>query len=208
MSQPRTFIKRFYLDKIFNRSTQDNSNHWVGTTLKAFRVIATNNENFELDITADPDSGSIQGIPLGEVRLHNYTTIAKNAVVENKTIQADVWVDILFSVEDELVWTGAKSSENEKVIVTEGSNHSSARKDINNVVSVLVPANDERVVATIQHKSGGSIWIGNPLELEGGDYQNICVEITPGQTFTWKNAGALNAICESEAVLAVLEETI
>ena len=208
-SKIRTFVKRFYLDKVFTRATTDSSNHWVGSTLKAFRVIATNNENFKLSIVADPDKGGmIEGIPLGEVRLHNYSQIANDAVLENKVIQAGVWVDVLFSVEDELVWTGGGASSENSVSVIEGANHFSEKKEVTNAVSQILPASDERIKASIQNKIGGSIWVGNPNELNDPEWKNICHELKMGEVLEWRNKGSLHARSDSSAIVSIMQEVM
>lgn len=205
-SKIRTFTKRFYLDEIFTRGTTDSSNHWVGSTLKAFRVIATNNEDFQLSIVADPDKGGlIEGIPLREVRLHNYSQIANDAVLENKVIQTGVWVEILFSVEDDLVWTGSGGGGGASSGAS--SNYSSSKKQAMPSVAVeLFSANDERLGGSIQHKSGGSIWVGNPSELNDPDFKNICHELKSGESMEWKNSASLFGKSDSVVILSVMEE--
>lgn len=210
MALPRTFTKKIYLDKIFNRATSEDSNHWIGTTLKAYRVLSTNNKAFDLSIVADPENGSIKGIPMGKVRLHNYESTVKNAVLENLVEQAGVWVEILFSVEDTLVWTG-DDSEQPSTVVSEGSNHNSQKITMPiNTVTELIPADDSRALATLQAKTGGGFWIGNPTELNDADWKNICkyVPLASLDNFEWRNAGALNGKFDSGAdqVFSLMQE--
>lgn len=208
MRKPRTFLKRIFLDNVFNRSSEG-SNHWVGSTIKAFRVINTNNDNFKLTIVADPFNGSIEGIPLSEVRLHNYSTIANDAVLENSEIQAGVWVDILFSIEDELVWTGNKETGGSYVAITEGNNHFSQKIVMpSNTIQEIIPASDERIVTTIQAKNAVRLYIGNPSELGLADYQEVCmaIDLDVNDTFVWKNSASLSAIALSPCTLSVFSE--
>ena len=210
MSTQRTFVKRIMLDSTFSRSTQQgSSNHWVETTVKAYRVIATNNEGFKLDIVADPFSGSVQGIPMNFVRLHNYTTLAKTAVLENKIPQAGVWVDILFSVEDNLIWSDERTVLT-AVSINEGSLHSSSVANIDvSGDSVIFNAKSSRLLGTFQNKGPGSVWVGNPTaaELKNPDYQNICEEIPVGGVFSFKNKAQLCGRSESGVVkLSVRDE--
>lgn len=209
-SKIRTFIKTVYLDVLFNRKTQDFSSHWAGTTVKGYKVLATNNEAFQLTFTADPDDGAIEGIPLNEMRVHNFNQLANNAVFENSVVQAGVFVKVLISVEDPIIDTSSKSSGGSTVIVSEGNNHSSVRVDVpNNTTTVLATADDHRSVANIQLKSGGTFWVGNPSELADPDYKNICQQVTlnVGEILQYKNVAALNCKTDSGAlVFSVFKE--
>jgi hypothetical protein len=210
MSKPRTFTKRIYLDAAFNRSTTDKSDHWAGTTVKAYRVLYTNNEAFELDIVADPDNGSIKGIPMGYQRIHNYQTPAKNAVFENSVAQPGVYVDVLISVEDELVWTQERVTENE-VIINEGSSHSSSKITVPTATAIQIFAADQdRKMGVLQNKSLNPIYVGNDSasELQHADWKDICEEVAPNASFVWKNKGSLSARADAgAAVVSVRTET-
>lgn len=203
----RTFTKIIALDNVFSRNSTANQNHWAGTTVKGYRVLSTNDENFQLDIVADPIDGSIQGLPLNDVRLHNYTRIAKSAVFENFVAQPGVWVKILISVEDPLIYTGEKKTSGSFVSLTEGSLNNNAAKNVTTTDSVIIPANSTRKSAYVQHKSGNSLWVGNPVDLQDVNYKNICIEVKPGETFIWRNSGALSAKTDAgTTVVAVMQE--
>lgn len=102
MALPRFFTKRIKLDSTFSRKMTDVTTHWVGSSFKAFAVIGSNSDNFELSLVPDPVNGSIQGIPLRFGYFHNFATIPNNAVFENSIAQSNVYVDVLFSTEDAL----------------------------------------------------------------------------------------------------------
>lgn len=207
----RTFLKRIYLDTLFSRSSEG-SNHWVGSTVKGFRVIGSNNAAFDLSIVADPDNGAIQGLPLKYVKVHNYAVIANSAVFENKIVQSGVYVDVLISVQDDLIYTGEDKTAGNAVTVSEGTNHSSVRVDLPlNIPTLILPADDQRVISVLQMKSGAQFWIGNPTagELNNADYKNICQGLTlaAGDFFEWRNAGALYAKTDvSACIFSLIKE--
>lgn len=203
---PRVFYKTVYLDQIFSRNIQI-GNHWIGSTFRAWKVVGTNNENFKLRIVPDGKTGAVEGYELEDTPIHNLTDIANEGVFENDQVQAGVWVRIMFTTEDSLIYAGSKSGGG--VISTiDGTNFSSERVDVQTVVTEIIPANDKRVKASIQHKMGGSFWVGNPSELNDPDFKNICHEVRAGESLEWKNFASLSAKGDAVVILSVVQEVI
>lgn len=206
MSKPRFFRKTFDLSEVFTRS-QQNGHHWAGSTVRACKVISTNNEGFQLDFVPDPYEGHIQGIPLGEIRTHNLETIAQNAVFENHVAQPGVKVTVLFTTEDKL--DGSQKPDQASLFIqSEGTSYTMVRKNSSDLVSELIPANDNRAMGSLQHKSGSPVWVGKPADLADADFKNICYEIKSGEIFEWRNNGSLSGKCDTgmTAVFSLTEE--
>ncbi len=209
MSQSRFFTKRFYLDSPFSRSTGQASDHYVGSPIKAFAVTGTNNAGFNASIVLDASVGHVQGIALYDGFYQNFKTKPNSVYIENKIAQPGVWIDILFSLEDELNLGAIKQQSKSFTIPYEGTAFTMAKVTVTSVVAEIVPSNDQRSVAVLQHKSGDIIWIGSPTDLANADYQNICYKVSPGETFIWKNAASLSAkTAAGSSVFSLTQETL
>lgn len=194
MTIPRFYRKRIYLDTKFNRKTQDTKDHWVGSSFKAFAVIGSSDSNFELTLTPDPVSNSVEGFPLREGVWHNFTTLPKDACFENATVQAGLWVDVLISTEDSLTSGKIESSLVSQSIAWDGSTSPQLKVTVGSVTSEICDADDERTYSHFQYKSGSDrIYIGTAAELADADYTNICHHILPGDDFEHRGTGALSA---------------
>jgi hypothetical protein len=156
-------------------------------------VVGTNNAGFSAKIVPDPDAGHIQGIPLYDGYYQNFQTKPNQVLIENLTAQPGVWIEILFSLEDELNLGAIKQASKSFVIPYEGTSFTMNKAVATAVTSEIIPSNDLRSIAILQHKSGNSVWIGKPADLAAADYQELCYEVKPGETFLWKNAASLNA---------------
>lgn len=192
MSQARFFTKRFYLDQPFNRSTGQGSDHFIGSPIKGFAVLGTNNAGFLASIVLDPSVGHIQGIPLYDGYYQNFKTKPNTVVIENKTAQAGVYIDMMFSLEDEITLGAIKTQSKAFTVPYEGTSFTMSKVTATAVTSELIPSNDLRSIAILQHKSGNSVWLGKPADLAAVDYQELCYEVKPGETFLWKNAASLS----------------
>ena len=189
------FTQRFYLDTPTNRYTKRGGENFVGP-FRSFWVSKTNSSNFECDLVINPIEESGRGIPL---RLNQCQAIADKAVgacVEFTTAQPGVWIDITFAQDDVLSVGSVVVDASGIVTISEGVNHNSVRVDLpNNAITEIIPADSNGALRSLQCKSGGVFWIGNPAELANADYKNICHKVTLAidEIFQWRNTGALNA---------------
>ncbi len=207
MANARFFTKTFYLDNKFSRSSANGeSDNWIRSPIKAFAVVGTNNSGFQADIVPDPDGGHVNGIPLYDGFYQNFQNKPSQVLIENKTAQPGVWIKILFSLNDELNLGAIKSASKNFVIPYEGTSVTMLKRTVTAVVAELIPANELRTIAVIQHKSGTSIWVGSPVDLAEADYQNICFEIKAGENFIWKNSASLNAKTASGSTIFSLTQ--
>jgi len=71
--------------------------------------------------------------------------------------------------------------------------------------TIIAPASASRVVATIQNKTGGDIFVGDSTVTDAGATEGIL--IADGEKFQWKNAAALYAYSVSGGKVNRLEET-
>lgn len=199
MSTPRFFTKTLKLDEVFTRS-QQNGHHWAGSTVRAVKVIETNNENFKLDFVPDPFEGHIEGLPLGDIRTHNLETTAQNAVFENKISQPDVWVTVLFTTEDRLDGTSAnKSGGGSEALIVGGSTFDNDKFEVSPAGLMLLNADDNRASATIYNQSEASVYIGTEAKINAADFADRCIKIAPGKSLKWDLPDALFARTDAAA---------
>jgi hypothetical protein len=193
MGAPRFFRKTIKLDQLFDRNGASDGNHWVGSTFKAFAIIGTNDASFKLELVPDPTNGYVRGLPLYDGFFHNFVSIPADAVFENKVVQPGVEVEVLFSIEDELNLGTVRSQRGATTYNSEGSTAPQERIDIDGTIQEHIPANDARVVARLQYKSGtGTVYAGTPAELADPDFANICEQLDPGDDYEHWGSGAVN----------------
>lgn len=213
MSQ-KFFTQRFYLDTPVNRYTQRGGAHFVGP-FRSFWVSDAKDSSFKCDIVINPTDEQGRGMPL---RLNQCQAIGKGeedkaqgGCIEFDLAQPGKWIEITFAQDDVIQVGSVAISINGKVEISEGSSHASIRKDVlNNTTTELIPASDQRVLAVLQLKSGGTFWIGTPTELANADYKNICrqISLSPLDTFEWRNSSALNVKTDSGALIFSLMQEI
>lgn len=208
MSQ-KFFTRKFFLDSPIDRYTNRGGDHYIGP-FTSFWVSNTNNSKFQADIVINPREDRSKGLPLRLNQCQSIEGKANEACIEFSTAQAGTWIEITFSQDDRISVGSVVVDSSGKSSISEGSNHSSSKKTVSTVTAELLPAKDNRAVATLQYKSGGSIWIGNPTELSDPDYKNICTEINSSNSpFEWRNSGALFAKTDAGTVIfSCMEEVV
>jgi hypothetical protein len=190
LDKNRFFYRLIELDTIFDRRYRQ-GNHWVSGTHTGIKVIDTNNKNFELKYNPNPFVSDSGATPLKKGVPKNFKTPVTDAVFENKLEQPGVWVLVEFTVEDEILGGGDEMDISGDIYQLDGLTHSSSKLTVADTTTEIFPADDERSVGRLQWKSGSSIWVGNPAELADADWQNICVEIKPGESLEYRSPAAL-----------------
>ncbi len=198
------FTQRFYLDTPSDRYTRRGGENFVGP-FRSFWVSNTNNSNFECDLVINPrNEMGARGIPLRLNQCQSIESKPEGACIEFKTAQPGVWIDITFAQDDKLQIGSIVLESSGFITLSEGSNHSSTRVDVpNGVVTEVITASDKRAVSSLQLKSGGTFWIGNPTELNNADWKNICKQVTlsPLENMEWRNSAALNIKTDAGALV-------
>lgn len=203
LDRNRFFYRTIFLDTIFDRRSRQ-GNHWVSGNHTGIKVINTNNKNFQLKYCPNPYVSDSGATPLKKGVPKNFKTPVIDGVFENAVAQPGVWVEIEFTVEDEILGGGDEVTLSGAVAIDQGSLHASTKLTIpaaGTVVEIL-PADSDRISANFQFKSGGSIFVGTPTELADPDYQNICDEWYPGTIIEdYRNKGSLSAKSPSGDVI-------
>lgn len=193
MSLRRFLRKRIFLDNTFTRSDSSDGNHWVGSTFKAFAVIATNNAGFLLELVPDPTDKSVQGLPLYDGFYHNFTVRPFNGVFENKTPQAGVWVDVIISTEDPLDLGTVRSIGGSESLIVGGSIFDNNKYPVTSAAAQLLPADDQRASAQIFNQTDEAFYVGTQARISASDFAETCVKIKNGNDvpFVWDLPNAL-----------------
>lgn len=190
-NSPKFRVKRFYLTNDRNRSLQGQNSHEFGSVIKSFWVCNWSGNftaNFVGNHKYDRDFDS--GLPLRKNMAQKFDVPVADACLEF-TGQAGVWIDIAYSDSEDIQVGNVELSVSGKSSVDEGSTFTSQKMTATGAPTVLLAADGARKKAVLQHKSGGSVWIGSQADLNDVDYQNICVEWPAGSTVEWWNTGAL-----------------
>jgi len=181
--------------------------HFVGP-FKSFWVSRASQIDFEADIVINPTSDRGRGLPL---KLNQCQSIgdgkddkAESACVEFETAQPGVWIDITFAQEDRIDVGSVVIDLSGEVAIIDGVGYESEKVSLpNTTLTMILPADDTRIVSSLQCKSGGVFWIGKgtAAELSHADFKNIChkVVLAVDQTFEWKNKSALYAYTDAGA---------
>lgn len=155
--------------------------------------------------------------PYSKDSLQDSIKLRKNTLFETGAIPADKaflhWdAQPGKSVTLEFHVRGKVTNGNQQTISTtsEGTSTTSlAKKTVGTSNGILLPADADRIVTTVQNQGSVPIWVGDSLCTVGADVggatPGICV--LAGQTMYWKNVGALYAIAVSaNSSIAVLDE--
>lgn len=191
-SQAKFKVIRFYLDSTRSRYSTGVTDHGFGSGIKSFWVCDTNNRNFVAKLVPNyrGDRKEGTGLPLRFNMNQKFENPIDDACLEY-TAQAGVWVDIAFSESEDISIGNSDITLSGAVSPNEGATFTMAKVSAAAAAAVLLPADTSRLKAIIQHKTGGSVWIGSAADLANVDYQNICLEVSAGMLVEWWNQGAL-----------------
>jgi hypothetical protein len=189
---PKFKVIRFYLDVAKSRYTNGSTDHVFGSGIKSFWVCNTNNRNFVANIVPNyrSDRKENSGLPLRYNMNQKFSEPINDACLEFAA-QSGVWVDVAYSESEDISIGSSDISLTGSVSPDEGATYSMAKFSASLTPAVLLPASTSRLKAVLQHKGGGSIWIGSAADLALTDYQNICLEISPGSLVEWWSKGVL-----------------
>lgn len=189
---PKYRVIRFYLDSAADRFTVGVDSHFIGSGIKSFWVCNTNNRNFSAKIVPNPksDRNKDSGLPLKYNMNISFAYPVHDACLEFSS-QPGVWVEIAFSESEDISVGNSDVALSGKVSPNEGSTYTSAKMSASTTPAILLAADDARLKAVVQHKSGSSIWVGSQADLNNADYQNICLELPAGSTTEIWTTGAL-----------------
>lgn len=194
------FTRRFFLDSPIDRYTNKGGSHYIGP-FTSFWVSNAKKSGFKASIVINPREDRAEGLPLRLNQCQSIEGKADEACIEFDLAQPNDWIDITFSQDDKISVGSVVVETKGSTAIVEGSSYLSSKVTVTAVTSEIVPSNDARLKASLQHKSGGSIWIGNPSELANADYKNICHEIKAGDILELRNSGSLSAKSDAGSVI-------
>lgn len=203
------WTKRFELDVPINRYKERGGSHYTGP-FKSFWVSKASSSSFECNLIIDTRNESESGLPL---RLNQCMTIGKgtnrkadNGCIEFKTAQAGAWIEITFSMEEEIDVGSVVVETSGAVQVSGGNSYSNDSYAVTDVPSMLLTVDGQRSKAEIYNQTDEAFYVGNQTSINDVNFMQKCIKIKPWNEvpFVWdiptalycrkENAGTVNPV--------------
>lgn len=176
------FTIKFFLDDILSRSTNRGGAHYVGP-FKSFWVSSASGD-FDCNIVINPKDDSSDGLPLRLNQCQALEEKAEEACIETKVAQPGAWIKITFAQDDSMSVGSVAVTVNGRVSIDEGIVTPQSKVTVTSVATLVLPADENRLVADFQFKSGsGKVYVGSLAELNDADFANLCHDADAGEDF-------------------------
>lgn len=183
---------RFDLSTARSRYDQDTSANSFGSGIKSFWVSNTNNRDFIATIVPNfrQDRKQNSGLPLRFNMNQKFQAPVNDACLEFAA-QADVWIEITFSESEDISIGNTDIELSGEVAENQGATIADAKASVTTTKTLILAADDTRIVAYLQWKSGGDVYVGSSAGVDDADYQNICELWPAGSLVEYRGKGAL-----------------